>query len=101
LGEVRFVKVRYTRRALSQLEKILRHIRGESPAGAQSVELRLRAVVNLLESHPFLGRQMQEAGVRRIVVDPYPYLIFYRATQTEVVILRIRHAARRPLPNLS
>lgn len=34
--------------------------------------------------------------MRRIVATPYPYLIFYEATEDEVVILGIRHAARDP-----
>ncbi|MDI3564507.1 hypothetical protein OWC48_29335 [Bradyrhizobium sp. Arg816] len=29
-------------------------------------------------------------------VNPYPYLIDYRVTETEIVIMRFRHAARRP-----
>lgn len=30
-----------------------------------------------------------------MVVYPYPYLIFYRATETEFIIHGIRHGARR------
>ena len=27
---------------------------------------------------------------------PYPYVVFYEATQTEIIIHAIRHAARNP-----
>ena len=50
----------------------------------------------LLKAHPFAGRQTTRAYVRRLPVNPYPYLIDYRVTETEIVIMRLRHAARRP-----
>jgi len=31
-----------------------------------------------------------------MVAYPYPYLIFYRATETEIIIHGVRHSARRP-----
>jgi plasmid stabilization system protein ParE len=95
------VKIRYSKRALSQLAVILDRIRAESPAGAEAVQRRLKAVVDLAERHPFIGRAMKKPGLRRLVVDPYPYLVLYRATDAEVVILSIRHAARRPLARIN
>ncbi|MCQ8780609.1 type II toxin-antitoxin system RelE/ParE family toxin [Aurantimonas sp. CSK15Z-1] len=38
-------------------------------------------------------------GVRRLVLSPYPYVVFYRVAATEIVILRFRHTARKPLPD--
>jgi plasmid stabilization system protein ParE len=32
----------------------------------------------------------------RIIASPYPYLIFYQATEDEIVIHGVRHGARRP-----
>nr|WP_244542053.1 hypothetical protein [Afipia sp. GAS231] len=29
-------------------------------------------------------------------MSPYPYLIFYRVTDREVIIQRMRHTSRRP-----
>jgi toxin ParE1/3/4 len=34
--------------------------------------------------------------MRRIMAMPYAYLVFYEATETEVVIHSVRHAARDP-----
>jgi plasmid stabilization system protein ParE len=34
--------------------------------------------------------------LRQIIASPYPYLIFYRATEDEIVIHGVRHGARRP-----
>jgi plasmid stabilization system protein ParE len=31
-----------------------------------------------------------------VATPPYPYLIFYEPTETEIVIHAVRHAARAP-----
>jgi plasmid stabilization system protein ParE len=91
------VKVRYTRRALRQLAEILDYIDARSPQGADNVKRRLQAVINLLADHPNSGRLTNKNGIRRAVVRPYPYVIFYRPDTTGIVIHGVRHAARRPL----
>jgi hypothetical protein len=32
-----------------------------------------------------------------MVVSPYPYVVFYHATEDEIVIHGVRHSARNPL----
>jgi plasmid stabilization system protein ParE len=51
----------------------------------------------MLQEHPAAGRQTSNPLVRRIVVTPYPYLLDYRATDVEIVVMRFRDAGRRPL----
>ena len=91
------MKVRYTHRALRQLAEILEYIDARSPHGADSVKRRLQAVTSLLADHPNAGRLTNKIGIRRAVVRPYPYVIFYRPDTTGIVIHGVRHAARRPL----
>lgn len=31
-----------------------------------------------------------------MTTQPYPYLVFYEATETEIIIHAVRHAARNP-----
>lgn len=81
------MKVRYTKRALAQIDEILTYIDARSPQGATHVRDRIVALIALLEDHPYAGRQTTRAYVR---------LIDYRVTSTEIVIMRFRHAARRP-----
>jgi toxin ParE1/3/4 len=33
-----------------------------------------------------------------MIVSPHPYVIFYRATEEEIVIHGVRHSARRATP---
>jgi plasmid stabilization system protein ParE len=97
VGKARAVNVRYTRRALLQIDNALTYIESRSPQGAGHVRDRILALISLLERHPHVGRQTSRASVRRLPVNPYPYLIDYRVTATEIVIMRFRHAARRPV----
>ncbi|UQR60506.1 MULTISPECIES: type II toxin-antitoxin system RelE/ParE family toxin [Bradyrhizobium] len=90
------MKVRYTKRALAQIDVALTYIEARSPQGAGRVRDRIVALIALLQDHPYAGRQTTRASVRRVPVNPYPYLIDYRVTETEIVIMRFRHAARRP-----
>jgi toxin ParE1/3/4 len=71
-------------------------IEERSPRGADNVKIRLRAATDLLADHPHSGQMTNTAGLRRIVANPYPYVIFYQPTATEVVVHSVRHAARRP-----
>jgi plasmid stabilization system protein ParE len=89
------VKLRYTRRAAEELDQVLSYIEGRSPAGAHRVKARIQAVIELIASHPQSGQLTSTPGLRRVVVHPYPYLIFYAARDDEVVIHGVRHAARR------
>jgi toxin ParE1/3/4 len=96
LGEAWAVSVRYTRRALRQLAEILNYIEAQSPQGAQSVKQRLQAVVQLLADHPSAGRATNRGDIRRVVVRPYPYVIFYHPDASGIVIHGVRLFGIRP-----
>jgi plasmid stabilization system protein ParE len=50
------VKVRYTKRALAQIDQALTYIEARSPQGAGHVRDRIAALVALLENSPYAGR---------------------------------------------
>ena len=91
------MNVRYTRRALAQIDRALSYIAERSPQGAVNDRDRILALVSLLQERPYAGRATSRSGVRRLSAAPYPYLIDYRVTPTEIIIMRFRHAARRPI----
>jgi len=70
------VKLRYTRPALADLSAILDYIAGNSPEGAQRVQARLHAVIELLRNYPQIGTHTEDPTIRRIPAIPYPYLVF-------------------------
>jgi len=90
------VKLRYTRRAADELAKVLDYIDERSPQGANRVKLRILEMTTLLLQHPQVGTLTTKRRLRRIVVYPYPYLIFYQATETEIIVHGIRDSARSP-----
>jgi plasmid stabilization system protein ParE len=91
------VKVRYTRRALRQLDEILDYVEAHSPQGAENLKRRLQIIILLLADHPNSGRLTNKRDIRRAVVRPYPYVVFYRSDATGIVVHGVRHTARRPL----
>jgi toxin ParE1/3/4 len=93
------MKVRYSRRALTQLDQIFSYIAKDNPAAAAAVVDRIEALVGVLGRYPTMGRPTDQEGVRVMGVRRYPYVIFYRILpdRDEVRILGVRHTARRPL----
>ena len=91
------MNVRYTRRALAQIDEALTYVEARSPQGAVHLRDRIVALVTLLQEQPYAGRMTTRPNVRRILTNPYPYLIDYRVTANDIITMRFRHAARRPL----
>jgi toxin ParE1/3/4 len=94
------VRLRVTRRAATQIEKALDHIEADSPEGANHVRERIQTLLRLLMQHPHAGQATDVPGVRRLTLSPYPYLLFYRVTDDEVIVQRLRHTSRRPGPGV-
>jgi plasmid stabilization system protein ParE len=90
------MRLRYTFPALGDLDSILSYISVASPQGAAHVRRRIKDVIDLLLVVPHIGSRTHDPTIRRIVVRPYPYLIFYEVTPEEVIIHAVRHAARDP-----
>ena len=90
------MKLRYTLRAAAELDEVLTYIEERSPQGALRVQTRIQVIINLLLRHPHAGQLTSKGHLRGMVASPYPYLIFYQATEDEIVIHGVRHSARRP-----
>ena len=97
MGEARALKLRYTKEAMAELQLVLGSIAESSPSGAKRVQARIQAAVNRLIEYPHSGQFTGLKTMRRVVATPYPYLVFYKVDADEVVIIGVRHAARRPI----
>ena len=89
------MRLRYDQRALSDLAGIFDFIAEDNPAAATRVIARIRALAQQSARRPQLGRKTDIEGLFVRSVVTYPYLIFYAVRSREVVILHIRHTARR------
>lgn len=88
--------VKYTARALRDLEAIADFLTHRSPQGGRNVRSAIQHAIAQLERFPNLGRAQSINGVYKLVVSQYPYLVYYALNfePGEVRILTIQHAAR-------
>ena len=93
------MRLRYTLPAVADLALILDYVADRSPQGAERIHARIRAVTNLLLQYPLAGVATDDPSIRRMTTTPYPYLVFYEATDDEIIIHAVRHGARDPSNN--
>jgi toxin ParE1/3/4 len=70
------MRVRFTRRALANVDRIFRYIARENPSAATRVVGRIEELVAGLADIPELGEAAGMPRIRKLVASPYPYLIF-------------------------
>lgn len=88
------MQLRWTRRALADLERIAGRIAADKPlAAAEFVEALRQRVANLAR-HPLMGRVGAYADTRELVVHRN-YLVTYRVRGDEVQILQVWHVAQQ------
>lgn len=85
----------WTFSALADIEGIRRYIENFNPYAARDMATRIIDTGNSLATFPDRGRRVPGTQLREIAITR-PYIIRYRVDRDRVVILRVRHAARRP-----
>lgn len=89
------MRVRYTEPAARELDAGISYFLEHAPSVvvdfADSID---RALTRLLD-HPYSAEETEKRGVRRVYVRRFRYSIFYTVQGDDIVILHIRHAARR------
>ncbi len=89
------MRVRWLRRALSNLNEEAEYIARDNPDAAARIVQRIAASVDLLATHPASGRPGRVPGTRELVVTGSRYIVPYRVRDETVEILRVFHAARK------
>ena len=87
--------LRWTRRALRALDRIVTRISVDSPAAAAGVVARIVSGIDILREFPSSGRAGRIATTRELVFADVPYIVAYRVNANEIEVLTILHAARR------
>lgn len=88
-------EVIWTEPALAHLEAIRAYIHQFNPRAAREVAASLKALGDSLKNFPHRGRPVSGTAMRELI-STYPYIVRYLIDGDKVVILRVRHAARRP-----
>jgi plasmid stabilization system protein ParE len=91
------VKLRFTPRARADIADIHKYIAQHNKVAATSVIRQIRLTSGLLARHPKLGRETDIPGVRVFPTARYPYLVYHRVGEDEVVVIHVRDG-RREVP---
>ena len=93
------MNLRYTERALSDLERLFEFVAGTDPEAAGQVGRQLLYSMEHLTAHPGLGRVVEgyERHPVRQWVTP-SHVVRYRVRDDEIVVIRVWHVreSRRP-----
>ena len=87
------MKLRWTRRALADLNRIATRIAVDKPTAASEFAGAVSSKVDRLREFPLLGRIGVYQDTRELVVHKN-YLVTYRVRADEVQVLQVWHLAR-------
>jgi toxin ParE1/3/4 len=94
------VTLRFSRRALADLDDIYRYLVRRSPRGAANVMIALNTAIQFIVDQPSASPRTMDFDIRVSVLRRYRYKIFYTVVDEGIEILHIRHSSRRPWPGL-
>jgi toxin ParE1/3/4 len=77
--------------ALDQLDSLVGYIAERNRIAAERIEGLVHHAATILERAPMAGRPGRVAGTREWIVHPN-YVLIYRVTRTQIIILRVLHA---------
>jgi toxin ParE1/3/4 len=89
------MKTRYTETALLEIGGAVSYLLERSPSSAATFADLIDAAVARLLDHPHSAEETEIRGVRRVYIRRFRYSMFYTVDGDEIVILHVRHAARR------
>ena len=87
------MRLKWTRSALADLQRILDYIAQDDPQAAKALAVGFRQTAEHLTRHPFLGRHGDLEGTREVMLHRN-YPLTYRVSSTAIEILQIWHVAQ-------
>ena len=89
------MKVVWSRRAIRDLVYLRAYIEKDSEQNAVLVAKRILKAVDLLQTHPEIGRPGRMVGTRELVVPETPYLIPYRVRRQRLELIAVFHGRQK------
>jgi plasmid stabilization system protein ParE len=93
------MRIIVTPEAHADIADILASIAVDNELAAAWVATAIKSAIARLHYFPRMGALTQVLGVYMKIARPYRYLIFYELDDDAVVILHVRHPARRHPPS--
>lgn len=87
--------VKWTLKALSNLDEAIEYIATDKPMAAAEVGTRIWNSAKMLADHPGMGRPGRVAGTRELVIQGLPFILPYVERNGVVFILRVIHTAMK------
>lgn len=94
------MRVEWHPTARVDLAELVRYIADDDPSAAYRVHEEIRNQINMLATHPRIGRPGRVIGTRELVITGTPYIAAYRIFGELLTVLRLLHGARLWPPNL-
>ena len=94
------MKVVWSRRAIRHLARLREYIEKDSERNAQVVAARILKAVDLLQSHPEMGRPGRVVGTREMIVPDTPFIIPYRVRRERLELIAVFHGRQKWLARL-
>ncbi len=89
------MRVKWTRKALVNLDTAVEFIAGDKPAASANVALKIWNAAQLLAEQPGMGRPGRVPETRELVVQGLPYILLYVEKDGTVFILRMMHTSMK------
>jgi plasmid stabilization system protein ParE len=87
-------------RTIRHLVALREYIAKDSETNAALVAERILNAVDLLQTHPEIGRPGRLVGTRELVIPDTPFVIPYRIRQERLELLAVFHGRQRGPENL-
>jgi toxin ParE1/3/4 len=89
------MQVRWSRKALLNLDNAVEYIAVDNPVKAAEVAQRIWDSAQQLVDQPGMGRPGRVAGTRELLIPGLPFILPYVEKGMAVIILRVMHAAMK------
>ena len=85
--------IRWTDKALDNLDAAVKYIAADNPTAARKVAQKIWDSVQILKKQPGLGRPGRVVGTRELIISGLPYIVPYMEKDGTIIILRIIHSS--------
>jgi plasmid stabilization system protein ParE len=89
------MQVKWSRRALLNLDNAVEYIAADKPAAAADVAQRIWDTSQMLAEQPGMGRPGRVVGTRELIVPGLPYILPYTEMEGALIILRVMHTSMK------
>ena len=84
------LRIRLTARAIGDLKEIRAYLLERSPRGADNVRADIDRTIETLAEFPGIAHDSDFPDIRVIATARYPYLVYHRASDDELVVVHVR-----------